>query len=252
MEPSRIDLLPKCLPTSKGVNEHDSAKPSDRRSDRIQQSRTRYQERANHQYRGKITGDGNSRVNLDMAALAAPPPPMPELNTRVPEAQKCDEVIRACDELFYAVNNWVDFYRMVFGVKGIVEQMYPSVEEQSQFAHTPAYARLQAQLSGLRERDTGKAEEVEPQRMITIRVPKSIHDRLVSEADSMEVSVNRLCISKLVHMVEPQAVPKEKGRRRGRRPGPQKQTRGPKKAVESAPTNSAVEMEAPGKEETNE
>ena len=61
--------------------------------------------------------------------------------------------------------------------------------------------------------------------MITIRLPKSLHDTLRTEADDMNLSINKLCISKLLQRIESRFVPVQQGRRRGRRPGPQ----GPRK-----------------------
>jgi hypothetical protein len=61
--------------------------------------------------------------------------------------------------------------------------------------------------------------------MITIRLPKSLHDSLKEEADELNLSINKLCISKLLQRIESRYVPIQQGRRRGRRPGPQ----GPRK-----------------------
>jgi predicted HicB family RNase H-like nuclease len=164
------------------------------------------------------TSQPMSQIELDPERVA---PQLPEVQ-QVPPGERGAEVMRVAELVFHSVSSWVDYYRLVFGVKGLVAILYPEVEDQQAFAQTREYGQLQEQLNALRERDTGKAEEVEPQRMITIRVPRSIHERLCEEADQLEVSVNKLCISKLIQHPDRQTVPKERGKRRGRRPGPQK------------------------------
>ena len=39
--------------------------------------------------------------------------------------------------------------------------------------------------------------------MITVRIPKSLHDYLRAEAQDKGTSMNRLCIAKLLQVVEP-------------------------------------------------
>ena len=55
------------------------------------------------------------------------------------------------------------------------------------------------------------------QRMITIRVPKSLYADLCTQANLKAVSLNWLCVSKLQQPLIAVALPKEK--RRGRIPG---------------------------------
>ena len=61
--------------------------------------------------------------------------------------------------------------------------------------------------------------------MITVRLPKSLHEYLRVQAEENNLSINKLCISKLLQTVDEKMVPEERGGRRGRRPGPQ----GPRK-----------------------
>ena len=70
-----------------------------------------------------------------------------------------------------------------------------------------------------------------PERKITIRLPKSLHDSLRIESEALKLSINKLCISKLLQRIESRFVPVQQGRRRGRRPGPQ----GPRKKTDGQP-----------------
>ena len=57
-------------------------------------------------------------------------------------------------------------------------------------------------VAAMRSQDPSKGDASEPERMITIRLPKSLHDSLKEEADEMNLSINKLCISKLLQRIE--------------------------------------------------
>ena len=42
----------------------------------------------------------------------------------------------------------------------------------------------------------------EAQRVVTVRMPRSLHESLKAEAEDMRVSINSLCISKLLKMLD--------------------------------------------------
>lgn len=103
---------------------------------------------------------------------------------------------------------WVAFFREVLGVGGIVRAMYPSHEEMAEFERTETYAAIQQMLAELRERPVSAAQ-AEPTRVITVRLPKSVHDLLRREAHDYQTSMNKLCISKLLQYIDTQFVPDE-------------------------------------------
>ena len=53
----------------------------------------------------------------------------------------------------------------------------------------------------LREKTAG-ADGKEPTRVITVRLPRSLHESLKDEANSRKTSMNQLCISKLLQVIE--------------------------------------------------
>ena len=105
-------------------------------------------------------------------------------------------------------------------------EMLAQVQEKQQ-----EIAELQEMVAAVRSQDSSKGDSAEPERMITIRLPKSLHDSLRIEADDLNLSINKLCISKLLQRIESRFVPVQQGRRRGRRPGPQ----GPRKKTDGQP-----------------
>ena len=52
-------------------------------------------------------------------------------------------------------------------------------------------------------------ETAEPTRVITVRLPKSLHESLRDEAYEHRTSMNKLCISKLLQFIDGQQVPPE-------------------------------------------
>ena len=74
-------------------------------------------------------------------------------------------------------------------------------------------------LTVLRSRDLPENDPHEPQRMITVRIPKSLHDSICSEANELAVSVNKLCITRMLQKIDTNLIPNSTQKRRGRRPG---------------------------------
>jgi hypothetical protein len=56
-------------------------------------------------------------------------------------------------------------------------------------------------------------------RLITVRIPKSMHDSICQEANDLKVSVNKLCITRLLQRIDRKLIPTSTQKRRGRRPG---------------------------------
>jgi hypothetical protein len=55
--------------------------------------------------------------------------------------------------------------------------------------------------------------------MITVRIPKSLHDSICAEANELAVSVNKLCITRMLQKIDTNLIPNSTQKRRGRRPG---------------------------------
>jgi predicted HicB family RNase H-like nuclease len=122
------------------------------------------------------------------------------------------DVFRIADEIYRQRPSWVTFFREVLGVDGIVRQVYNTPEALSQFEQAPEYQRIQQMLAKLRENDSDlPGGPREPTRVITVRLPKSLHESLRAEAHDRHTSMNKLCISKLLQVVDDELVPAEVG-----------------------------------------
>jgi hypothetical protein len=140
-------------------------------------------------------------------------------------------MIQEAAEALYARNpDWVTFYREMWGLEGVIRRHYPTLETLSLFEETETYGQVQRMLRKLREyrplkapenateEDMTKKEKAaeaedkdtsEPPQVITIRLPRCLHDALRVEAHEHRTSMNKLCISKLMQLIDAEMVPSE-------------------------------------------
>jgi predicted HicB family RNase H-like nuclease len=111
--------------------------------------------------------------------------------------------MRIADEMFQQKPDWITFFREVLGVDGLVRKLFSTPEELAAFEKSSAYAEIHAMIAKLRE--STREDYEEPTRVITVRLPKSLHESLRAEAHDRRISLNQLCISKLLHLIEHQA-----------------------------------------------
>jgi hypothetical protein len=109
---------------------------------------------------------------------------------------------RVAADLFERQPDWVTFFREVLGVDGLLRKLFPSPEDYAAFEKTAHYAEIQAMLARLRDRPPVQPDGKEPTRVITVRLPKSLHESLRAEAHERKTSMNQLCISKLLKVIE--------------------------------------------------
>jgi predicted HicB family RNase H-like nuclease len=126
------------------------------------------------------------------APFAAPTPTLP------PQIDRRQEIFRVAGELYRQTPDWVMFFREILGVDGIVRKMFTKPEELAVFEKTAEYEDILHMLSKLRERTAAQIDDNEPTRVITVRLPKSLHESLKVEAHDRRTSMNKLCISKLL------------------------------------------------------
>lgn len=119
------------------------------------------------------------------------------------------KVYRVAFELFRQDPDWVTFFREVLGVDGVVRQVFPTSADLAKFEQSREYAEIQQMVAKLRERSSEPQDSREPTRVITVRLPKSLHESLRAEAHDRKTSMNKLCISKLLQIVDEGLVPTE-------------------------------------------
>jgi len=122
---------------------------------------------------------------------------------------KNQEAVRVATEMFRQAPDWVTFFREVLGVEGAVRQLFTTQDELLEFEQTPEYAEIQQMVAGLRDNSGGPPNSREPTRVITVRLPASLHESLKTEAHDRKTSMNKLCISKLLQVIDNALVPVE-------------------------------------------
>lgn len=141
--------------------------------------------------------------------------------TLAPAAQfeeRCNQMFSVANDLFGHAPTWVCFFREVLAVDGLARKLFPTTEEYGQFMTTSHYDQLLQMLTALRSRDLPENDPNDPQRMITVRLPKSLHEALCEEAERLNISVNKLCISRLLQVLDQKMVPETASKPRGRKP----------------------------------
>jgi hypothetical protein len=151
--------------------------------------------------------------------------------TSISRVEKHIEILKIAEELYLKNPDWVTYYREILGIDGIVRHTFPTRKQLEDFEQSDAYREIHYLLTKLREKkpqkddkdkDKGKGkpktEETdgagEQIQVITVRIPKSIHETLTEEAYQCRTSVNQLCISKLIQFIDSEMVPSDKKAKR--------------------------------------
>jgi hypothetical protein len=124
--------------------------------------------------------------------------------------EKYQEVLEGAENLFRQSPDWVTFFREVLGVEGIVRKTFPTFDELTAFENSPQFDKIQKLVVRLREKRSNVDVETEPTRVITVRLPKSMHEYLRTEAHDLRTSMNKLCISKLLQVIGEDMIPNER------------------------------------------
>lgn len=140
------------------------------------------------------------------------------------------EVLQVADNFYRQDPDWVTFFREVLGIDGIVRTQFPSSEDLAKFEQTDEFDRIQKMLVKLREKKNAVDPNSEPTRVITVRLPKSMHEYLRTEAHDLRTTMNKLCISKLLQAIGEEMIPNE------RSANPKETAQSPAPATPTRPT----------------
>ena len=124
--------------------------------------------------------------------------------------EKYQQILQTARQLYESEPDWVTFFREILGVDGIVRRQFTRLEDLTAFEKSPEFEQIQKWLVKLREQKNATDTESEPTRVITVRLPKSMHEYLRTEAHDLRTSMNKLCISKLLQVIEQDLIPTER------------------------------------------
>lgn len=142
-----------------------------------------------------------------------------KMSTSAPCEQRRKQVVEIAAELFGVAPTWVAFFREVMAREGVIATLFSNADERREYEASEEHAQILEMLTTLRSRDLPENDPSESQRMITVRIPKCVHDYICDEANALQVSVNKLCISRLLQRSDSSMIPTSQQRRRGRKPG---------------------------------
>ena len=113
------------------------------------------------------------------------------------------EAVHMALEMARQVSDWETFFRGMLGTGGVIEQLFPVREQRSAFKQMPEYHEIQRIMARLRDQLSKRSRpDREVTRVITVRLPESLHHALMAEAGDMKTSMNKLCISKLLQVID--------------------------------------------------
>jgi hypothetical protein len=96
--------------------------------------------------------------------------------------------------------SWVDLSNALFGVAGKATEAFSTERDRTAFCKTSEYKRILAIMDTLPAPPVKEIVELTASAngSISVRLPRSVHAALLAEAKAEGVSLNQLCLSKLV------------------------------------------------------
>ena len=91
---------------------------------------------------------------------------------------------------------WVDANNAIYGPRGSFARLFPNVKARAAFAKTKESRQIDRLIDSLPEPPVGP-QRGEYSGKFNVRVPKSLHAALASEAEAEGVSLNQLVVAKL-------------------------------------------------------
>lgn len=109
---------------------------------------------------------------------------------------RCQKVLQVAKQLHATRPDWVTFFRETLGVDGAARSVFGTQEDYLKFEQSKEFEEIQNLVASLRsKKGAGKNETT---KVITVRLPESLHESLKAEASEHGTSMNKLCITKLL------------------------------------------------------
>ena len=110
---------------------------------------------------------------------------------------KCQKVLQVARELHARRPDWVTFFRETLGVSGAARSVFPEQKDYTVFEQSAEFTEIQNLVASLRTKKPSSGKN-EATKVITVRLPESLHESLKAEAADHNTSMNKLCITKLL------------------------------------------------------
>jgi len=136
------------------------------------------------------------------ASAASAACPQKDGHSQVAPQERFEECLRIANALYQQDPHWLTFFREIFGVDGVIGKLFPDAESRATFERSPEAAQVHQMLHQLRARAGAEEHFQEPLRMITVRLPASVHEFVRAQARAHGMSMNQYCIMKLLQITE--------------------------------------------------
>ena len=115
-------------------------------------------------------------------------------------AARARQLLEFAEQRAARAADWLELHYALFGVGGKANELFPTEAERTAFSRTPESKRIFALMDGLPSPPVKGFVELlaTANGAISIRLPRSVHAALLAEAKAEGVSLNQLCLSKLV------------------------------------------------------
>jgi hypothetical protein len=110
------------------------------------------------------------------------------------------QVLEFAESRAGGVADWLELHFALFGVEGKATELFPTEAERAAFLRTAEYKRLLKLMDTLPRPNNAEIREMvsSANGAISVRLPRSVHAALLAEAKAEGVSLNQLCVAKLV------------------------------------------------------
>ena len=98
------------------------------------------------------------------------------------------QIIQFARRVYAERPDWVTFFRQILGLEGIARRLYPTDGQIALFDETPEFLAIQEMLAELRQNGPIPADQEEDTRVITVRLPSSMHELLKSQSHEKKTS----------------------------------------------------------------
>jgi hypothetical protein len=115
-------------------------------------------------------------------------------------AARARQLLEFAEQRAARAADWLELHYALFGVGGKANELFPTEAERTAFSRTPESKRIFALMDTLPYPPAKEFVELTATAngAISIRLPRSVHAALLAEAKAEGVSLNQLCLSKLV------------------------------------------------------
>ena len=113
---------------------------------------------------------------------------------------KARQVLQFAESKAKEVEDWLELHFALFGVDGKASELFPTEAERAAFLRTAEYKRINALMNTLPHPKKNEMRELvsSANGAISVRLPRSVHAALLAEAKAEGVSLNQLCVAKLI------------------------------------------------------